>query len=421
MPELEAGLAHRIGIADGQTLSVPVDLWNQVSRSATVIDDAVISEPPALSPDARYSEFRNFLSTAEGQNRWTAYGRGFVFQRDYMDELRGTVDRALGAGKVSDEPLVLHGQTGTGKTIALEALAHDVRRAGKYPVLFVERRLQRPSWSDIDRFCQWVESEGAAACLLVWDGMLGFEEYSEFLRILSGRGRKVVLIGSCYRIQGARTRHNNFVEAPAQLSEAEVLRFADFLGGFHAELRGLVTETDLARDNSFLVALYRLLPPSRTAIRTGIAREMGHAEDEIAKKARSVKPAVEAVTALGYALVQSGIVSEDELLSTSETKEVDGEEVSEIQDLTGLVMVPGRFGLRVPLELLLRALGRPLHSRFLDLFSDVDIFRWIEDGVGNIDIGPRNQTRSANNRTVADGGTTGRDELCRAYVGRSKQ
>jgi hypothetical protein len=53
-------------------------------------------------------------------------------------------------------------------------------------------------------------------------------------------------------------------------------------------------------------------------------------------------------------------------------------------------MVPGRFGLRVPLELLLRTLGRRDTLRVVNVFRGIDIFRWSEDPVGNIDIGPRN-------------------------------
>ena len=390
MPDLEAGLARRIDIGDGRILSVPIDLWNQVSRSATVMDDSLIADPTDLSADARYSEFRNFLATAEGQNRWTAYARGFAFRRDYSDNLQRIVERELTAGRISDEPFIVHGQTGTGKTISLETLAHNIRQKRKHPVLFIERKIQRPVWSDIDRFCQWAEGEGAPTCLLVWDGMLSPEEYSDFLRTLSGRGRKIILVASSYKIQDTRGQQRRAIEAPAQLTEEESQRFADFLGSFHPELRELVTQTGFARDSSFLVALYRLLPASRTAIRSGVAREIGRAEDLIAKKAKITKPELETATALGYALIAAGIVT-DELLSDRQSREIDGEQVSDIQDLTGLVMVPGRFGLKVPLELVVRALGRSRYSNFIELFSDIDIFRWIEDAVGNIDIGPRNQ------------------------------
>jgi hypothetical protein len=385
------GASRSITVA-GRPLGVPADLWNQVSRSATVLDDAFLSESTALSEDARYSEFRNFLSSIEGQARWAGYGRGFAFDREYAARLKELVGEALAARHISDEPFVVHGQSGTGKTIALEMLAYSVRREGLYPVLFVERKVQRPIWSDVDRFCQWAEDADAPACLLVWDGMLNPEEYSDFLRILSGRGRRVVLVGSAYKIDNGRLNLTKFVEAPAELSEQENGRFAGFLGSFHPSLAEFVTDTRFGRDRTFLVALYRLLPPARTAIRSGIAREIGHAEDLIAAKAQTARPEVRAnTTALEIALVQAGIISEEQLISPDSTRDVDGEPVSEIQDLTGLVMVPGRFGLKVPIEILLRSLGRPAYANFIDLFKGVDIFRWVEDAVGNIDIGPRNQ------------------------------
>ncbi len=72
------------------------------------------------------------------------------------------------------------------------------------------------------------------------------------------------------------------------------------------------------------------------------------------------------------------------------TRTTGGEVLTDIQDFTCLVMVPGRFGLRVPLELLLRTLGKKDTLRIVKLFEGIDIIRWYEDEVGNIEVGPRN-------------------------------
>ncbi len=252
-----------------KSVVVPRDKWVQLSRSANLIDERDILPPKPLSEEARYREFRNFLATAEGPPQWASYARGFAFRRHYQKELSGMVKEKLSRHVLSDVPIILHGQTGTGKTVALASLAYEVALQREYPVLYIERRSQKPVYSDIDHFCQWAEDCGARAALVIWDGMVDQEDYSGFLRRLTGRGRKVILVGSTYRL--AQHPKENSVEAPAQLIESELAEFGDFLAGFHPSLRDLVSRVRPRLDQTFLVALYRMLPSTRMAIRTGVA------------------------------------------------------------------------------------------------------------------------------------------------------
>ena len=73
---------RRIAIED-KVLAVPREIWNQVSRSATVVDDSMLVEPPPLSDDARYREFRRFLSESALGPLWPGYARGFAYTRRY--------------------------------------------------------------------------------------------------------------------------------------------------------------------------------------------------------------------------------------------------------------------------------------------------------------------------------------------------
>ena len=61
---------------------------------------------------------------------------------------------------MQNDPIILHGQTGTGKTVALGSIAYRVRDEGKYPVLFIERKSQRLSNNDLEAFCKWAEDLG---------------------------------------------------------------------------------------------------------------------------------------------------------------------------------------------------------------------------------------------------------------------
>ena len=377
---------RRIQIAK-RSVVVPRDDWVQLSRSANLIDERELLPPKPLSEDAKYREFRNFLATAEGPPQWASYGRGFAFRRHYQKELSRMVREKLSRHLLSDVPLILHGQTGTGKTVALGSLAYEIALQREYPVLYIERRSQKPVYSDIDHFCQWSEDSGAKAALVVWDGMTEQDDYSEFLRRLTGRGRKVVLVGSTYRL--AQHPKENSVEAPAQLAESELVDFGDFLAGFHLSLRDLVSRARSRLDQTFLVALFRMLPATRMAIRAGVATEIGHAEELLKKKAAVTGIEARSTTILEEELKRAGWVGQRQLFSEI-TKTVGGEILTDIQDFTCLVMVPGRFGLPVPLELLLRTLGKKDTLRIVKLFDGIDIIRWFEDQVGNIEVGPRN-------------------------------
>ena len=373
-----------------KTLVVPTAIWNQISRSATVLDDTVLTPPPRVSEAVLYRNFRTFLSESGARPLWSAYSRGFAFARDFETDLLGEVAARLRAPDLHDEPVVVHGPTGTGKTVALGSLAYSVRKDRAHPVIFIERRSQRPQASDIDAFCQWAEDSGAPATLIVWDGMVEVDQYFGLVKYLAGRGRKVVLVGSSYRIEAEGLERGCFVEAPDALSRSEIAALKNLLEGFEPVLGELVDEQLAAKDATCLVALYRLLPATRGQLRAGVTTEIGLAEQDIARKARELVPTFKPGYALAHALVAAGLISGEHVLAVEE-KLVGDEMVSQPQELVGLVMVPGRFGLRVPIELLLRTLGREAFSAVSAAFllSDLDILRWHEDSSGNIAVAPR--------------------------------
>lgn len=378
----------------GDVHTVPTDLWNRVRATATILDDSVLAQPRPLSPEARYREFRAFLGSGAGVPDWTNYVRGFAYPRHFESDLKGVVTRALGTTGLQEHPVLLHGPTGSGKTVALAALALRVRQQRRFPVIYVERRAQPPSFGDIDSFCEWAERAGAAATLVCWDGMLPESEYREALRYLASRGRNVVIVGTTYKVDASDVRSSHLVAAPGHLREDERADFLAFLRGFEAGLDDLVERQQAISDDSFLVALYRLLPPVRGVVRAGVAREVSHAEKVLGQKARELEGEYRPSGALAQALYDAGLIQPSRLGDRVE-HELGSELVDDFQQLTGLVMIPGRFGLRVPLELLLRSMGQAGFTRFVDLINSVDIFRWYEDAAGNIEIGARSRLEAS--------------------------
>jgi hypothetical protein len=379
----EQGDGPRVHIK-GRSVIVPQDLWALTSHSGYIVDENSVKAPKSLSADARYREFRSFLSTSEGKPQWASFARGFAFRREFEANLHKLIRERLSQRRIQEDPVILHGQTGTGKTVALGHLAFDFAQAGEYPVMFIERRTQHPASAEIDRFCQWAEDTGADASLVVWDGMVSSDEYRELLRSLSTRGRKVVLVGSWYRETNKNSPH--WLEAPAELNTDEKKDFKSFLASFDPKLPSIVDPHLI--DSTFLVALYRLLPQSRLMLRRGVSGEIGYAEDRLLKQARLLGGNVVEETLLAKQLREIGYDKSPTF--TGEQREISGEFITDVQDMTGLVMVPGQFGLRIPVELLMRTLRKEASKNISRLFEGIDVFRWYEDSAGNIEIGPRN-------------------------------
>lgn len=393
MPE-DADEGYRIRL-NGRTVSVPISLWNQVSRSATILDDGISATPPAMSLDKRYMEFRNYLARSGEKPVWMGYQQGFAFRRDFEDSLCDRVKNALQNKELATKPIILHGQSGIGKTVALGALGYRIEVEGKYPVLFIERKPLQPNYYDLDRFISWAEDNGAEATLIIWDGMLDYDQYLDTLERLIARGKKAVLVGSSYRISdksdyigGARDKY--FIEAYSVLNEAEIARFETYLNNMLPTIAN-AQSLAIAYGANFFVALYRLLPTTRSQLRSGINFEAAYTEDRLAEIARtSIKDEEVIFTSpLAYAMAKAGLIGAG-IGFSEEANEIGGEQLNQIQQLIGFVMVPGRFGMRVPLELLMRTIGYNVPLDIVDILSRVDLFTWSSDSVGNVTIGPRN-------------------------------
>lgn len=385
--QIEQDFSHRIQL-DDTSLEVPLGLWNLVSKSATILDETTMLVPPTISSEKVYQEFRNFLAESSIRPIWSGYARGFAFERDFETRLSSLVHESLKSKTLQSDPIILHGQTGTGKTVALGHLSYLVKKEGKHPVIFIERRNRSPSGSDIDTFCKWAEDSGFQSTLIVWDGMLdnrNVEQYTDLLKFLVGRGRKVVLVGSSYKLDSTKYGDKNLLEAPSVLSENEVNRFLQFIAKFDSSVSDFLAHNKQSIDESFLVALYRLLPPTRGMIRSGVRQEMDLATKRIGESLQ--KSGQPQPNTLGLALLDAGVITKEELISSGTEKDYVSSFLGD--ELVGMIMVPGRFGLKVPLELLLRPTGKDGFLEFARLIGEIDLFRIDEDNDGNMTVAPR--------------------------------
>lgn len=374
------GVQHVVALGDAFA-EIDIHTWNQVRRSARPVDLELLSPPVFSSEAARYQEFRNFAGAPDGAPRWRGLAAGMNIRRDFEGTLANEVESVLKERDLPD-PIVVTGQTATGKSIALAALAMGLARAGEVAVLHQSRRGGRPSLDDIDMYAAWAEDQGADSTVLVWDGMVHPSEYEALSRQLRNRGRKVLVVGSAYVTDSDASR---MVEAPAELTQREADRLLDLLRSF-----GVVVETPKAAlDTSFLAFLYHTLPETEYALRSGLAHELRAAEKGMEKLVRERGTQAtngDRLSAMAAALQAAGL-SLDDLLPRTATEEAPlieqtFEERSSIQRVTTLVLVAARHGVSVPIDLALRVLGREGSESIRDALNSFDIIRELDDDNG---------------------------------------
>lgn len=173
-------------------------------------------------PSNMYKEyFYTFLKNSVREPQWFGYSYGFNLHRDYEDRLYRKVKKGLeNIGKPNNRPILVVGQTDTGKSISLAAIAYKIFNEKNYPVVFINdpdinfyssveykqkgiNKKGSPAFSALDALLEKLENLGARATLLVWDTSsysTGREKCFKLYQALLARGRKVYLVSSAYEI-----------------------------------------------------------------------------------------------------------------------------------------------------------------------------------------------------------------------------
>ena len=367
-----------VSIAEEAVLDVTPALRLRVEASASIVDDTWTEEPESLDGFELYGAFRrfhgalgNFRSLVEG------VARGFAVEREFERTLWNTVEKKLDRLRQpdSDDVVVLHGQSGAGKSIALARLTRKIRCELHLPVLAANRM---PYPQDIEAFCQESERLGATT-ILVCDSNQPPQRYDDLAAALRSRGRRLLIIGTCYGIPD-QSHSNRLVEAPALVSEAERATFTELLNRFDLPLYVATTDT-----NSIFAMLYRRLPFSRHRLAAGVSSEARAAEGMVRERAKHAPRPAADLSPIAQQLIELGIASE-----TAPLFEDDGKLAAlgwdEAERLIDYVMVAGRLDSAVPVNLLFRVLGHAsrLHwDQFSHLLGDLDLFRWRQDEEGS--------------------------------------
>lgn len=365
--------AGRVSFASGGVYEVPPDIRLRVEAVASIVDDSWTTFLPPLGPDSMYDAFRRFHG-ALGGPRLLVEGarRDFAIERDFEQQLSRQVFAALADHSKLDLPIVVEGQSGVGKSVALARLVAKVRESKEAAVLYSIGRV--PQSQEVAGFCQAVERSDAPVTLIVCDANRNIDDYDELLSGLRSLGRRVVVVGSQYRASNSdNSNQHPRIEAPPGLSDSEREKLVDLIGSFD------VTEQAPPGGVHFLAFLYRHLPASRPHIGSGLGAE-ARATVQMLDERGSYQQPSPIISQLHQQLIEKGYINEYHAhIDDEDSTELDANDRS-AGKIVDMVMASGRLNCPVPVNVLLRAISDQFYvfdsALVSKLFRDLDLFRW---------------------------------------------
>ncbi len=366
-----------ISLGDGKFLQLNSSVRLRTEAAAAVVDDTWTDSIPLSDGLSVEESFLRFHGDFGGPRAMVeGVGRGYAIVRDFEGQLASSAVLQLSRTGELENFLVVHGQSGVGKSVALARLARELRIRHKIPVLFSSGRVPAPV--ELDDFCEECERAGAPGTIIICDAGQSFERYRDLTVGLKSRGRRIVVVGSSYRIEEPKLiTDDRFIEASEILSTTETSLLRDLLLKY-----GGPETNQLCVDHSgehFLALLYRHLTATRSRLAKGVASEARFVEGTIRLRARAVPPGVPVLSLLAQRLIEAGLTNNPTaIFEDDEIGAAQG--VDAAAKLVDYVMAAGRLDCAVPINLVIRAL-RAEDDQFDStqiayLFGELDLFRW---------------------------------------------
>lgn len=367
-----------VTLANNKKLITSAKLRLATQASATIIDDSLGAFLPPLSAALQQSAFNSFHAVPSGiRSRIEGVRRGFAIARDFEAELTEKVSNALAHHSRERGAIVVHGQSGVGKSVALARLASSIRERRAAAVLFAMDRMVQPI--EVSDFLAEVDRLGAATLLIV-DATLAPARYDDLLHALRSRGHRAVIVGSSYRLESSIVSGGagRLIAAPAELSLAEQDKLLQLSKTF-GSAKGAAVNLPNA-----LARFYWDLPGSRAHISYGLGREARATESALRARGHNISP-IRRTGDIGEALIRAGYTAPIAPLFDDNDSDLGLQETSSTASrVIDYVMVVSRLYKAVPVNLLLRTVtDSALNSEggigidvIRSLFEDQDIFRW---------------------------------------------
>lgn len=366
---------------NGKRKKFPQKNYKKTARSFKILDDFMFEfGNDNVDKEEKISMFRDFLYRSSIEPVWQAYYYEMNIERDYEKKAYNAIKTLLKKEGLSNNPIIIFGQTGTGKSVSMGSLAYKVKREKKYPVLYIDGRISDVNYADIQDFCEWCND---TKIVVFWDSSTHGQEVERYIELndfLASKGKKAVIVGTSYNIgDEIRNSHNAiYIEAPVLLSpNSEIDQFKTTYETFTGEKLDDIWQEKY--DNNFLVALYRLLPTTKINIRRGLLGEIS----------------VDTIELCELVTLESGKTRMMELLRKCNIpiSPVDHQKEKykiNIKKIIQIVSIVGQFGMAVPFEIIFRMLNGEVSYYVGVLLDKIDFLHVETDINGNISIFPRN-------------------------------
>lgn len=355
-------------------LEIPTKIHRLLNNYGEIVEDKFFYD---IAKNNNRSELlRDFLYESSRSPVWNAYPLKLDFEREHFADLLKLVLDELKKNKVSESPIILHGATGTGKSISIARLCYTLYDLNKYVVIHINNQVATLDYKVIDDVCEWAESKGGLVTVICWDGMSSIDTYQNLSSFLSSRGRKQLVIGTTYKDDSSKSKR--YVNAPEQFTPKENTAFLKYLKKNNIPLGS----ESISFNSVFLVTLYRLLPETRFSITSGVVNEANHIKQLLSNKITRVDSCENVIAeAFRKAFDKDNFFLESHSGLDNKVN---------ISDVIDIVMIFGKSGIETPLDIIIRVHPALRLTNLGEAFKSVDIIRWSESKFGDINLSPRN-------------------------------
>ncbi len=369
--------------------------------------------------------FYSFLKNSIRGPQWYGYEYGFNLHRAFEDDLYKKVKKGLeNVGRQGNKPLLLTGQTGTGKSIAIAALARKIFWEKKYPVIFINdpeinfyadvrykqkqtARRDSSAFKALDNLLEVLDNKGAKATLIIWDSASYCSERKKFYGLyqaLLARGRKIYMVGTSYEMNRGQSAgdmededslyERKIIYCEAEKETTDEIEQLQKILQEECKMPESEAEEILRRyshsDSSFLVLLYRIFEVLRGGLSRGVSREAYNTLREIEKQ-REGNPEDGVSNLFAYALekVEKELEAaglDGALHSVEELRREKLQLASD--DFIRCVAVCSFFKLKMPYDFALRILGT-YNPTIMKVLARSAFFVISQDFYGNQEISIR--------------------------------
>lgn len=321
----------------------------------------------AISQMMQVDYFYKFLKKSPNVPQWYGYAarNGFYVKRDFEQELYDVVIDSLENSR--EIPVVLTGQTSSGKSVALASLAYRIFQEHKYPILFINNpdiTFSTDSSAAIALDNILKEMKDLGGCILVimdWSvyNLQRNQIVDTLSRFYNNRGHRVLFVASAMYIDKA-TDNYRIVQAPSTLNTREKNEFKELLiekGKLPRDRVEKWLEQNIDRDG-LLSMLYRLVYDLHPQLEFGMKQEITKALDDTRESLqeldaplvieRQLSPIAEQLIKLGLYIPQE-----------NEKKDLKEQIIEKLQPFSESLAVASLFKLRMPITMAMHLLSIP--------------------------------------------------------------